>query len=209
MALDPATIPLASTAQLGDYELVALALNRSVSAAAALLTRFGGIAALARAPVVELERARVPQRRARQLQAALELGRRSLAQPLARGEIFDNAERAARVMRARLAHREQEELHVVGLDVRQRMLTEFVAAIGNVGEVCVDARDVFRPLVRENASSAIVVHNHPSGEPVPSEADRELTRQLAAAGAIVGVQLVDHIIVAREGTYSFAAHGEM
>jgi DNA repair protein RadC len=112
-------------------------------------------------------------------------------------------------MHARLAHREQEELHVIALDVRHRVLLEFVAAVGSVAEVHVDPRDVFRPLVRENASAAIVVHNHPSGAPKPSDADVELTRKLAAAGDIVGVKLLDHIIVGREGAFSFARHGRL
>jgi DNA repair protein RadC len=209
MALDLSTLPPAPAAQLGDYELLAVLLNRSLPTAAALLARFGGVAALARAPIHELARARIPPRRAQQLIAALELGRRSLTEPLARGQPLDSAPLASEVMRARLAHREQEELHVIGLDVRQCVLIEFVAAVGNVAEVYVDPRDVFRPLVRENASSAIIVHNHPSGEPHPSDADRQLTRQLAAAGDVLGVQLVDHIIVARAGTYSFAESGDL
>ena len=73
--------------------------------------------------------------------------------------------------------REQEELHVIGLDVRQRILVEFTAAVGSVAEVQIDPRDVFRPLLQENAHAAIVVHNHPSGATSPSESDVELTRQ--------------------------------
>ncbi|MDB4967871.1 MAG: repair protein RadC [Myxococcales bacterium] len=209
MSLELANLPLAPTAQLGDLELLALALNRSLTSAAALMTRLGGIHGISRAPLDELERARVPGRRARQLWAALELGRRTLLQPIRYGETVDTAARAAEVMRTRLAHREQEELHVIGLDIRTRIVTIFVAAVGNLAEVYVDPRDVFRPLVRENAHRAIVVHNHPSGHPKPSEADRKLTRQLAAAGEIVGIELVDHIIVAHGGIHSFARAGEL
>lgn len=209
MALDPSLIPLTPAAQLGDAELLALALDRSLMTAALLLSRFGGVAGVARAPLAELEGARVSRRRARQLHAALELGRRSLTPPLARAQSLANAELVARYMQPRLALREQEELHVLGLDVRQRLIIEFVAAVGNVAEVYVDPRDVFRPLVRENASAAVVVHNHPSGEAAPSDSDRALTRELAAAGSIIGVRLVDHVIVARAGSYSFAAHGEI
>jgi DNA repair protein RadC len=112
-------------------------------------------------------------------------------------------------MWSKLSHREQEELHVVGVDVRQRIVVEFVAAIGGLAEVPIDPRDVFRPLLQENAHAAIVVHNHPSGSIEPSGSDVSLTRQLAAAGEILGVKLLDHIIVARDGVYSFARHGRM
>jgi DNA repair protein RadC len=209
MTLDLATIPLAPPAQLGDHELLALALNRSLTTAATLMTRLGGIRGVGRAPLDELLRAKVPARRARQLWAALELGRRTLHEPITYGETVDTAGRAAEVMRARLAHREQEELHVIGLDIRTRIVCLFVAAVGNLAEVYVDPRDVFRPLVRENAHRAIVVHNHPSGHPKPSEADRKLTRQLVAAGEIMGIELCDHIIVAQGGIHSFARAGEL
>jgi DNA repair protein RadC len=112
-------------------------------------------------------------------------------------------------MWSRLAARDQEELHVIGLDVRQRIVVEFTAAVGGVAEVQIDPRDVFRPLLQENAHAAIVVHNHPSGATSPSESDVELTHKLGAAGDVIGIKLLDHIIVARDGVYSFARHGRM
>src|SRR5207302_1505115 len=113
-----------------------------------------------------------------QLHAALELGRRTLTEPLQRGATLTDATAAEKLMWSRLAHREQEELHVIGLDVRQRIVLEFIAAIGSVAEVRIDPRDVFRPLLQENAHAAIVVHNHPSGSLEPSESDLSLTQQL-------------------------------
>jgi len=209
MSLDVTTIAPHPPNQLGDVELLALVLDRSVTAAAELISRFGGIAGLARASLDQLLRARVPPRRANQLHAALELGRRTITEPLQRGVALTDAAQAERLMWSRLAARDQEELHVIGLDVRQRILVEFTAAIGGVAEVQIDPRDVFRPLVQENAHAAIVVHNHPSGATSPSESDVELTHKLGAAGDVIGIKLLDHIIVAREGVYSFARHGRM
>ena len=209
MSLDLHTIAPSPPAQLGDVELLALALDRSLTTAATLISRFGGVFGLARASLPELERARVPPRRAHQLHAALELGRRTLAEPLVRGVALTDAGKAEELMRARLACRDQEELHVIGLDVRNRIVIEFVAAIGSVAEVQIDPRDVYRPLLVENANAAIVVHNHPSGATSPSESDVALTRQLAAAGEVVGIKLYDHIIVARDGVYSFARHRQI
>jgi DNA repair protein RadC len=209
MSLDPQSIAPRPPEQLGEIELLALALNRSSTSAAMLLSRLGGIHGLARAAPHELTALRVSVRRAAQLHAALELGRRTLSEPLRRGAPFTDAHHAERHMQARLAHREQEELHVIGLDARHRVIVEFVAAIGSIAEVHIDPRDVFRPLVRENAFAALVVHNHPSGAISPSDCDVELTRKLAAAGAVIGIKLLDHIIVAREGAFSFARHGRM
>ncbi|HEX9104975.1 MAG TPA: DNA repair protein RadC [Polyangia bacterium] len=209
MSLDLTTITPSPPAQLGDSELLALALDRSLSTAASLMSRFGGVHGLARASIAELAHARVPPRRARQLHAALELGRRTIAQPLQRGVALADAAHAEQHMWSRLAHRDQEELHVIGLDVRHRIIVEFVAAIGSVAEVQIDPRDVYRPLLHDNAAAAIVVHNHPSGATSPSESDLSLTRQLVAAGDVLGVELLDHIIVARDGVYSFARHGQM
>ncbi|HEY2743842.1 MAG TPA: JAB domain-containing protein, partial [Polyangia bacterium] len=179
------------------------------TAAALLLARFGSVHGLARAAPEELARARVPLRRAAQLHAALELGRRTITEPLRRGTPLTDAHQAERIMQARLAARDQEELHVIGLDVRHRVVVEFVAAVGGIAEVRIDPRDVFRPLLRHNAFAAIVVHNHPSGAPSPSDCDDELTRRLAAAGQVVGVAILDHIIVGVEGAFSFARHGRM
>jgi DNA repair protein RadC len=209
MSLDLTTIAPAPPAQLCDVELLALALDRSTTSAALLMNKFGGIHGLASTSFHELVLARVPPRRAHQLHAALELGRRTLATPLKRGATLDDARVAEQLMWSKLSHRPQEELHVVGLDVRQRILLEFVAAMGGVAEVSIDPRAVFRPLLHENAHAAIVVHNHPSGSTEPSGSDVALTRQLAAAGDLLGIKLLDHIIVARDGVYSFARHGRM
>jgi DNA repair protein RadC len=73
----------------------------------------------------------------------------------------------------------------------------------------VTARDVLRPLVDLGASAAILAHNHPSGDPSPSAADRELTARLVVACALVGVPLVDHLVVAASGHHSFAAEGRL
>lgn len=200
----PATVP----DQCNDIELLALTLGHlSPRRAARLLSRFGGVHGLAQASFEELERERVPQNRARQLQAALELGRRTIDRPLRRGVPMANGTAVVDFLNGRLAAREQEEMHVVGVDTRLQVMTHFVAAVGSASEVRVDARDVFRPLVRHNVYGCMIAHNHPSGDPAPSEDDRKLTVRLAAAGELIGIKLLDHIILAVGGHYSFAAMG--
>jgi DNA repair protein RadC len=206
---EPLTIlPATEPDQLNDIELLALTLGHSSPRRAArLLSRFQGVHGLARASFAELAFERVPQRRARQLLAALELGRRTLDRPLRRGAPIERSSAISEFLGGRLMHREQEEMHVVGLDVHHQILTHFIAAVGCDAEVQVNPRDVFRPLVRQNAYACIVVHNHPSGDPSPSDADRELTYTLMQAGKVLGVRFLDHVIIAAGGTYSFAGAG--
>src|SRR4051794_53178 len=110
MSLDLTTIAASPAEKLDDVALLALALDRSPSSAAALMVRFGGISGVARASIAELGFARVPRRRVHQLHAALELGRRTLAEPLARGMVLADARQAEQFMWSRLAAREQEEI---------------------------------------------------------------------------------------------------
>jgi DNA repair protein RadC len=105
---------------------------------------------------------------------------------------------------ADMAALEQEELHVLALDGRHRPLARHVVARGSLNVVHVSPRDVFRRLLRESAAGAIVAHNHPSGDPTPSEDDVDLTRRLHAAGDTVGVPLLDHLVIASGGFHSFA-----
>jgi DNA repair protein RadC len=211
MALDALTIlPATEPDQLNDIELLALTLDHvSPRLSARLLSRFKGIHGLARASFTELENERLPPRRARQLLAALELGRRTIDRPLQRGALLSTSTAVADFISGRLIHREQEELHVVGVDVRLTVLTHFVAAVGCAAEVQVHPRDVYRPLVRHNAFGCIIVHNHPSGDPSPSAADHALTEALARAADLIGVRLIDHVIIASGGIFSFVGAGAL
>lgn len=202
IAHEPATVE----GQLADVELLTLALGHgTMIRAARLLSRFGDLQTLAQAPLPDLVAARMTPATARRLQAALELGRRTLDRPLRRGQRIGDPDAAADFVRGRMLGRRQEELHVLGVDVQQRLMVHFVAAIGCDAEVQIDLRDVFRPLLREAAYAAVVVHNHPSGDPKPSDCDKALTARLVAAGRLVGVRVVDHVIVAQGGSFSFAS----
>ena len=209
MTLDLATIPLAPTAQLGDHELLALALNRSLTTAAALMTRLGGIHGIARAPLDELLRAKVPGRRARQLWAALELGRRTLTHaPSARLQIRGPQDAVAYLM-PRYAARSVEQFGIVLLDTRHRVLRSAVLAIGTLNSSVVEPRDVFREAAVGGAAAIVVFHNHPSGDPMPSPEDVELTRRLAAAGVLMGIDVVDHVVLGDVRYWSFKEAGQL
>ncbi len=197
---------------MNDVQLVSLVIADKLSAkrAARLLSVLGGPSGLMRAGVFELRQVgELSPLEASRLKAALELGRRAVDLPLERGESITCAADVHARLRGRLGALEHEELHVLGLDSQNRALCHFVVATGSINQVSVQAREVFRPLVREGASAAIVVHNHPSGSVQPSDADGELTVRLQQAGALVGITLTDHVIVTRGGFYSFAERGRL
>jgi DNA repair protein RadC len=96
----------------------------------------------------------------------------------------------------------QEEFHVVTLDTKYQPITTHRITVGTLDASLVHPREVFRPAIRDAAAAVILVHNHPSGDPTPSKEDRQVTRQLETAGKTVGINVLDHIIVAAETALS-------
>jgi DNA repair protein RadC len=138
------------------------------------------------------------------LAAALELGRRmAREEPAERRRIrgpLDVYEQCAPVMRD-LAH---EEFRVLLLNTQHAVLREILVTRGVLDASVVHAREVFRPAIAESASAIILVHNHPSGDPTPSAEDRHVTTQLRAAGELIGIGVLDHVIIGDGRWYSFA-----
>jgi DNA repair protein RadC len=141
----------------------------------------------------------VSQERAARLAAVWELAERWL--PDERPAIA--SPRDAVLLLERLRARRTEEVVVVMLDARQRPLSVESVAVGSVNASRLQPRDVFAAALRAGAVFVILGHNHPSGDPAPSRADRVVTAQLRAAGEMLGVTVLDHIIVARRGHHSF------
>lgn len=137
---------------------------------------------------------------------ALEHRRRSAA--VARPQV-SSAGAAAELFAPLLGSLEVEELHALALDARNRLLRRVVIARGAANQVAVLAREVFRPLIAVGAVAAIIAHNHPSGSCEPSPEDRQLTVRLVAAGELLGIALLDHLVVAADGYYSFASEGQL
>ena len=118
---------------------------------------------------------------ARAARAIAELGRRfSTAQPSI-GKRFRSGRDVARVYRPRIGHEEREYCYVLALDAQHRLLREALVGVGGSSRVAVDPRDVFTPVLRERADGAIVIHNHPAGDPAPSAADRAVAARLQRA----------------------------
>ena len=192
---------------LSDAELLALVLGTGTSregvldVAARVLTSVGGLGPLARLAASEL--AALPglgPAKASEIVAALELGRRACADPGAeRAQILSPADAAA-LLSPRMAHLEHERSIVLLLDRRHRVLREAVVGVGGIAHAPMEPREVFAPALREPGVAAVLVaHNHPSGDPAPSREDHAVTRRLAAAAEMLGLEFVDHVVVAAGG----------
>ncbi len=142
------------------------------------------------------------------LAAAIELGVRAarLAHDVERAPATSahDVERWARRRLSGLAH---EELWALLLDTRHRIVGERMLARGGLHACALTARDVLRPVVREAASAFVLVHNHPGGDPCPSREDVAFTRTVSAGASTLGVTLVDHVVVARDGFVSLLEAG--
>jgi DNA repair protein RadC len=199
---------------LSDAELVALLLGTGTRAepvvplAERTLRELGGLRGLSAAGTGDFLQVRgIGASKAARLLAGVELGRRIHAQPLHRGSRLISSEDVYRAFGPRLAHLTHEELWAVALDVRHRILALVLLARGGLSSCPVTPADVFRPLIREAAAAVVLIHNHPSGTTEPSPEDVELTQRLSEAGRLLGISVLDHVIVAREGYLSLLDAG--
>ncbi|MCI5052706.1 MAG: DNA repair protein RadC [Simkaniaceae bacterium] len=163
-----------------------------------LLTQFGGLAGLRQASIDELASMRgMGMAKAIQLKAALALANRSSNQH--RQHIYSPFD-AYQALLCLFYQREVETLVVLLRDTKGRILQKEIVAIGSLGGVIMHPREVFHPAVRHRASSFILAHNHPSGDPTPSDEDFNLTKNLISCAGIMGIPVDDHIIVG-DGKY--------
>ncbi len=201
-------------AALSDAELVALFLGSglrgqdAVATARALLAAHGPLRRLMELPTAALaELPGLGPARACTLSAALELGQRVLAADLERGEALKDPPTAGRLFAQRLRAFDHEVFAVMFLDTRHRMLAFEEMFHGTLDGAEVHTRDVARRALAHNAAAVIVGHNHPSGNPEPSAADRAVTARLKQALSLVDVRLLDHFVVGDGPAVSMAARG--
>ncbi len=180
----------------------------AVDLAGDALARHEGLAGLARASEQELATvAGIGVARAAQLVAAFELGRRLLADwPAARWTIRGPADVAERLI-LQMGRLEREELRVVMLDTKNHVLRVATVYQGNVSSSLVRVGELFRDAVRLNASALILVHNHPSGDPTPSPDDLHLTAEALAAGRLLDIAVLDHLVIGHDAYASLRDRG--
>jgi len=175
-----------------------------------LLAEAGGLDGLARASPGELaQRAGLGAASADRLVAAIELGRRVVERPLRPGEPFRAPSDVDRHLRPRVRDLDVEQFIVFALDARHRLRARRLISIGTLTASLVHPREVFRFAVREGAAAILLAHNHPSGDPAPSVEDVAVTERLVEVGRLVGIRVIDHVIVAGGGYYSFREAGRL
>jgi len=197
----------AGGAACSDVELLALVLGGGGDAlvlAQRLLEAAGGVDRLdhpAGAGVSGLS-----ARRAALVRAALELGRRAVAVPLAPATPVRDAAAVYAHFRGRFPQLEREVFSVLLLDGKNRVQSEVTVSEGSLTAALVHPREVFAPAIRAAAAAVILVHNHPSGDPTPSAEDRAITERLRQVGELVGIRVLDHVVVGR-GRWASMAEG--
>lgn len=144
---------------------------------------------------------------AERLGAALELGRRAVIASQVLPEPLRGGAEVFALLHPRLAALPTETFHALYVDAKGRLVHERPVSIGTLTSALVHPREVFAPAVALRAAAVIVAHNHPSGDPEPSAEDRATTRRLQRAGRLIGIELLDHVVIARAGYVSFLERG--
>ncbi|HWQ76084.1 MAG TPA: DNA repair protein RadC [Syntrophomonas sp.] len=198
---------------LSEGELLAIILGngtRNISAlelANRLLVSFKGLRNIREAQLEELTQVKgIGPAKAVTIKAAIELGRRTALDVKIKDYIHSPAD-VSRLLMEEMRYYDREYLYGLYLDRKGGLLTKEVISIGSLSSSIVHPREVFKAALKVSASSIIVAHNHPSGDPTPSQEDLEITRRLAEAGKIMGIELMDHLVIGHKSFCSLKEKG--
>lgn len=199
---------------LSTSELLAIILRTGmggenvINLATRLLGQFGGLSGLSKADFAQISALRgMGQAKTAQVKAALELGRRLLtASPQERPQVKSPAD-VANLLLLEMAALEQEEMRVLFLDTKSRVLGISTIYMGSLHTAWLRIGELFREAVRRNCAAIVVVHNHPSGDPTPSPDDVKITQEIAKAGDLLGVEVLDHLVIGAQRYVSLREQG--
>lgn len=141
-----------------------------------------------------------------QILAGVELGRRMARARIINPRILNHPREVAAYLIEDMKDLRQEWFRILLLNNRKQVMGYETISVGTLNASLVHPRDVFEKAIRKNASTILLVHNHPSGNPSPSDEDRLLTKRLTEAGALMGIEVIDHVIVGNGNYYSFKEH---
>jgi DNA repair protein RadC len=208
-------------AALSDTELLAMLVRSGtrgqdvLSVASRIIAEAGSLAGLLAWHETDFQNQKgIGRVKALQLVAAMEVARRAIRQPAQEAPILNRADLIANHFDTVATGLDVEKFWVLCLNRRNRLRKRVEVSSGTATAALVHPREVFRSAIREAAAAVVCVHNHPSGDPSPSAADIQLTRQLREAAAAVDIPLLDHVIIGRRGAdplgrgyYSFREAG--
>ncbi len=189
---------------LTDAELIAILLRtglrgaNAVEIGAQLLGKFGSLQALARASVDDLRKVKgIGRDKAVTLLAAFTLARKMAEELQRESPVLDNPEAIVALLKGQNLIKDVETLQVLLLNTRRRLIRVEEVLDGTIDQLLVHPREVFKRAIAANAAAIVLAHNHPSGDPTPSEADIKVTRDLIRAGQLLKIEVLDHIVLGR------------
>ena len=173
-----------------------------------LLNQFGTLENLDQATVTEICQVKgIGSAKAAQIKAALEVGKRMASKPMSTKNKLKSSQAFVNQFSPFLKNLKKEIVKIVLLDPKLQYIKDLTISEGSLNASIVHPREVMIPAIRESAASFALIHNHPSGDPTPSQQDFEITHRLNKTGKIVGIHMVDHIIIGGNGFFSFADEG--
>jgi DNA repair protein RadC len=202
--------------KLSSQELLALVIGRGVSKrsvmtiAQELVARFGSIQGISNATIEELSCIKgIGTAKATQLKAVFELGKRQELEKETLYEGYDikDPQSVVRAVRGTIKDKAKEHFKLILLNTRNKIIGLSTVSIGTLNASLVHPREVFKDAIRHSASSVVIAHNHPSGDPEPSEEDLKITRRLVESGKILGIEVLDHIIIGKDTFVSLKTRG--
>ena len=195
---------------LSAQELLALVIGRGIpkksvmNIAQELLTKFGNIKAIGQATIEELSQIKgIGLAKAAQIKACFELGRREELEPEIKNFDIKDPEAVVRAIRASIRDKAKEHFKLILLNPRNRIIGISTISIGTLNASLVHPSEDFKDAITHSAASVVLAHNHPSGDPEPSEDDIKITKKLVESGKILGIEVLDHIIIGKNNFCSF------
>ena len=199
---------------LSAQELLALVIGRGIpkksvmNIAQELLAKFGNIKAISQATIEELSQIRgIGLAKAAQIKACFELGRREELEPELKDFDIKNPESVVKAIRASIKDKAKEHFKLILLNPRNKITGISTISVGTLNASLVHPREVFKDAIVHSAASVVLAHNHPSGDPEPSEDDLKITKKLVESGEILGIEVIDHIIIGKNNFSSLKERG--
>ncbi|KUO70898.1 MAG: hypothetical protein APF81_08955 [Desulfosporosinus sp. BRH_c37] len=187
---------------LSNREILAILLRTGIKGenvltlAERILVNVGGLSGLGKLTVHELAQIHgLGKAKSAEVKAALELGRRSASvDPMSR-PVINSPQDVAHIVMEEMRFLDREHFRVISLSTKNHVLGISPVSIGSLNSSLVHPRECFKEAIRRNSNAIILLHNHPSGDPTPSQEDIEVTRRLADGGKILGIEVLDHVII--------------